>query len=132
MSNCHYRTPDDTKPSAILAAMHVILLRLALALYSVGFAHSVLTALNKKQTLFRPALAAVSGGFILHVLSIRLRAIEVRSLPLTQQYEAFSFFGALAALGFLIAYAKYRIAPLRVFTLPPIFPMSLLANFSYD
>ena len=120
------------KPCAIIAAMHVDLLRLALGLYFVGFAHSVLTALNKKQTMFRPALAAVSAGFVLHVASIVLRAMDVRYLPLTQRYEAFSFFGALAALGFLIAYAKYRIAPLSVFAFPLIFIMTFVANLFYD
>src|SRR5207247_10787291 len=112
--------------------MHVVLLRLALGLYSLGFAHSVLTALKKKQTFFQPALAAVFGGFILHVASIALRALDVHYLPLTQQYEAFSFFGALATLGFLIAYAKYRIAPLSVFAFPFIFVMTFLANLVYD
>ena len=112
--------------------MHVVLLRLALGLYFVGFAHSVLTALHKKQTLFRPALAAVSVGFVLHVLSIVLRALEVQDLPISQQYEAFSFFGALTTLGFLVAYAKYRIAPLSVFVFPLIFIMTFIANLFYD
>src|SRR5881397_2905140 len=115
-----------------MPAMHVVLLRLALGLYSVGFAHSVLTALKKKQAFFKPALAAVFAGFILHVASIALRALEVRYLPLTQQYEAFSFFGALTTLGFLIAYAKYRIAPLSVFAFPLIFVMTFVANLFYD
>src|SRR5437867_11778637 len=112
--------------------MHVVLLRLALGLYSVGFAHSVLTALHKKQKLFRPALVCVSVGFLLHILSIIYRAMEVHYLPLTQQYEAFSFFGALAALGVLIAYAKYRIASLSVFAFPLIFIMTFIANLFYD
>jgi len=112
--------------------MHVVLLRLALGLYSVGFVHAVLTALKKKQTLFKPALAATLAGFVLHVGSIVLRAMDGRYLPLTQQYEAFSFFGALATLGFLIAYAKYRIAPLSVFAFPVIFIMTFVANLYYD
>jgi cytochrome c-type biogenesis protein CcsB len=112
--------------------MHVLLLRLALGLYSIGFLHAVLTALNKKQTFFRPALVAVSTGFLLHVASIVLRAMEVQYLPLTQQYEAFSFFGALATLGFLIAYARYRIASLSVFVFPLIFIMTFIANLFYD
>src|SRR2546428_4806546 len=112
--------------------MHVVLLRLALGLYSFGFAHSVLTALKKKQPFSQPALAAVFAGFVLHVLSIVLRAMDVRYLPLTQQYEAFSFFGALATLGFLIAYAKYHIAPLSVFAFPLIFIMTFVANLFYD
>ena len=112
--------------------MHVVLLRLALGLYSLGFAHAVLTALKKKQTFFKPALAATVAGFILQVASIVLRAMDVHYLPLTQQYEAFSFFGALATLGFLIAYAKYRIAPLSVFAFPLIFIMTFVANLYYD
>jgi cytochrome c-type biogenesis protein CcsB len=108
--------------------MHVALLRLALGLYSVGLAHSVLTALNKKQTFFRPALFAVMGGFVLQVASIVIQATEVHSLPLT----GFSFFGALAALGFLIAHVKYRIASLSVFAFPLIFVMTFIANLVYD
>jgi cytochrome c-type biogenesis protein CcsB len=112
--------------------MHVVLLRLALGLYTVGLAHSVLTALNKKQTLFRPALVAVSAGFVAQVLSIVLRAVQVHYLPLTQLYEAFSFCGVVAVLAFLIAYARYRIAPLSVFAFPIIFLMAFVANFIYD
>ncbi len=119
-------------PCAIIPAMHVVLLRLALGLYFIGFMHSVLTTLNKKQTFFRPALAAMFAGFVFHVASIVLRAMDVRYLPLTQQYEAFSFFGALTTLGFLIAYAKYRIAPLSVFAFPLIFIMTFVANLFYD
>ena len=80
--------------------MHVVLLRLALGLYSVGFAHSVLTALNKKQTLFRPALVCGFRRICTAVASIVLRAWKLQYLPLTQRYEAFSFFGALATSGF--------------------------------
>jgi cytochrome c-type biogenesis protein CcsB len=112
--------------------MHVVLLRLALGLYFVGFAHSALTALKKKQTLFGPALVAVCVGFALQVASIVLRASEVHYLPLTQQFEKFSFFGALVTLGFLIAYAKYRIASLSVFVFPLIFVMTFIANLHYN
>jgi cytochrome c-type biogenesis protein CcsB len=98
----------------------------------VGLVHSVLSTLNKKQTFFKPALAAVLTGLVLHIAAIILRAMEVQYLPLTQRYEAFSFFGALATLGFLIAYAKYRIAPLSVFAFPVIFLMTFVANLSYD
>jgi cytochrome c-type biogenesis protein CcsB len=82
--------------------------------------------------MFRPALVAVAAGFVLHGLSIVLRAMEVQDLPISQQYEAFSFFGALTTLGFLIAYAKYRIAPLSVFVFPLIFIMTFIANLFYD
>jgi cytochrome c-type biogenesis protein CcsB len=108
--------------------MHVALLRLALGLYSVGLAHSVLTALNKKQTFFKPAFVAVIGGFVLQVASIVLEATEVHSLPL----NGFSFFGALATLGFLIVHLRYRIPSLSVFAFPLIFVMTFIANLVYD
>jgi cytochrome c-type biogenesis protein CcsB len=112
--------------------MNVVLLRLALGLYSLGLVHSVLTVLNRKHTFFRPALLSVGAGLVFHISAIVLRAVESRYIPLTQRYEAFSFFAALAALGFLIAYAKYRIAPLSVFAFPVIFVMMFIANLSYD
>ncbi len=112
--------------------MYVVLLRLALGLYSVGLLHSVLTVLNKKHMFFRPALGAVIAGFVCHVLSIVLRGMEAQYLPITQRYEAFSFYGALVAAGFLIAYAKYRISPLSVFVFPLIFVMTFIANLFYN
>jgi cytochrome c-type biogenesis protein CcsB len=112
--------------------MHVILLRLALGLYSVGLVHSVLTVLKRKQPFSRPALLAVSAGLVCHVTSIILRGVELRYLPLTQRAEAFSFFAALATMGFLLAYAKYRIPSLSVFAFPLIFIMTFVANLFYD
>jgi cytochrome c-type biogenesis protein CcsB len=112
--------------------MHVVLLRLALGLYSVGLLHSVLSVLNKKHVIFRTALVAVTTGFACHVASIMLRGVEVGYLPITQGYEAFSFFAAIVATGFLIAYAKYRIAQMSVFVFPLIFIMTFIANLFYD
>jgi cytochrome c-type biogenesis protein CcsB len=112
--------------------MHVVLLRVALALYSVGLLHSVLTVLNKKHTLFRASLYSVIAGFIFHATSIAVRALELQYMPLTQRHEAFSFFAAVGALGFLVAYAKYRIASLSVFVFPLIFILTFIANMVYD
>lgn len=112
--------------------MHVVLLRVALALYSVGLLHSVLTVLNRKYSLFRVSLMAVVVGFICHATSIMIRAVELQYMPLTQRYEAFSFFAALGILGFLIAYAKYRIESLSLFVFPLTFLITFIANLSYD
>ena len=112
--------------------MHVLLLRLALGLYSVGLAHSVLSVLKRKQTFFKPALWAVIAGFVCQVISIALRAYQVQYLPLTQRAESFSFFAAVAVLGFLAAYWKYEISSLGVFAFPAIFVMTFIANLFYD
>jgi cytochrome c-type biogenesis protein CcsB len=108
--------------------MHVLLLRLALGLYCVGLLHSVLTVFTKKQTFFKPAAISVGIGFVCHAVSIVLRALELHSIPLTQPYESFSFFAAVAVLAFFLVYAKYRIASLEVFAFPVIFIMTFMAN----
>src|SRR5262249_20346727 len=112
--------------------MHVLLLRLALGLYCVGLVHSVLTVFTKKQTFFRPAAIAVGIGFACHAGSILIRAFELHSIPLTQTYESFSFFAAVAVLAFFLFYAKYRIAWLGVFAFPVIFIMTFMANLDHD
>jgi cytochrome c-type biogenesis protein CcsB len=108
--------------------MHVLLLRLALGLYCVGLLHSVLTVFAKKQTFFKPAAISVGIGFACHAASIVLRALELHSIPLTDPYESFSFFAAVAVLAFFLVYAKYRITSLGVFAFPVIFLMTFMAN----
>lgn len=112
--------------------MHIVLLRVAMALYAVGLLHAVLTVLSRKYTFFRPSLYAVIAGFTCHSASILLRATELQYMPLTQRYESFSFFAAVAALAYLVAYARYRIASLSVFAFPVIFLLTFLANVAYD
>lgn len=112
--------------------MHVALLRVALALYSIGLLHSVVTVLSRKFTLFRVSLVAMVAGFACHVAAIVLRAVELSYMPLTQEYERFSFFAAVAALGYLVAYARYRIASLSVFVFPVVFLLTFIANVAYD
>lgn len=114
------------------SAMHIVLLRVALALYAIGLLHSVVTVLSKKYTLFRASLVAVVAGFACHVAAIIMRAAELNYMPLTQRHESFSFFAALAMLGYLIAYARYRIVSLSVFVFPVVFLLTFIANIAYD
>jgi len=125
--------PSRPNPVCYNPRMHVLLLRLALGLYSVGLAHSILSILKKKQTFFGPAAIAALIGFVLHAASIGLRWYELQYIPLTQRYESFSFVAAVAVLGFFLAYLKYRITSLGVFAFPAIFIMTFMANLgSYD
>jgi cytochrome c-type biogenesis protein CcsB len=107
--------------------MDIVLLRVALTLYSIGLAHSIITVLSRKYTLFRVSLVAVVVGFVCHTAAIALRAGELNSVPFTQRYESFSFLAALAALGYLIAYARYRIVSLSVFVFPVVFLLTFIA-----
>lgn len=113
-------------------AMHVQLLRLALGLYAVGLLHSVLTIFRKKQTLFGPAVVATALGFVIHVLSMVLRTLEVQTMPLGQRYETFSLLAAVAVLAFLLVHWRYRIASLGIFAFPAIFALTFMANMKFD
>jgi cytochrome c-type biogenesis protein CcsB len=108
------------------------LLRLALGLYFLGLMHSVLTILRKKETLFIPASIAMIAGFLCQATAIGYKAYELHSLPLTQPYESFSFFAALAVPVFFVVYWKYRIPSLGVFAFPTIFLFTFMANMAYD
>ena len=112
--------------------MHIVLLRVALALYSIGLLHSVVTVLSKRYTLVRASLVAFVVGFACHVVAIVLRAGELNAMPLTQRYESFSLLAVLAALGYLVTYARYRIASLSVFVFPVVFLLTFIAVVAYD
>ena len=112
--------------------MHVQLLSLALGLYSVGLIHSVVTVLRKKQTLFKPAVAAMLLGFVCHVASMIFRAYELQAIPLGQRYESFSLFAAAAVLAFLLVHWRYKISSMGIFAFPAIFVMTFIAYMSYD
>ena len=53
-----------------MAEMSVIWLRVAAALYSVGLLHSILAITQRRENLFRYALAAARAGVLLHLVSI--------------------------------------------------------------
>jgi len=108
------------------------LLRLALGLYFLGLVHSVLSVFRKKETFFIPASIAMIAGFICHATSIGMKAYALHTLPMTQLYEGFSFFAALAVPVVFIVYWKYRIPSLGVFAFPMIFLMTFMANMGYD
>jgi cytochrome c-type biogenesis protein CcsB len=112
--------------------MHVQLLGLALGLYSVGLAHSVLTILRKKQTLYTPAVVAMVLGFVSHVASMILLAYESQSIPLGQRYNTFSLIAAVAVLAFLLVHWRYKIYTLGIFAFPAIWVMTFMAAMAYD
>lgn len=111
--------------------MHVLLLRAALALYSIGLLHSVLTILKRKPTLFGVGLGAVMAGLSCLMVSIGLRALEIHYFPLSKMYDSFSLLAALGTLSYLIAYFRYRIASLSVFVFPLVFISTFIANLFY-
>src|SRR5205807_6445034 len=113
--------------SFLLAFMSLILLRLTIALYSIGLLHSFLTIITRKRTLFRVALFGICSGFLSHVLSI-LSTWRETYLPVSNLHQALSFFAFVIVLAFLLSYARYRLDSLSVFIFPLLFILTLAAN----
>ena len=69
-----------------MAEMSVIWLRVAVALYSLGLLHAILTLVRRREHLFRLALAAFTFGSVFHLVSI---VAGLKSKPLEQLREDF-------------------------------------------
>ena len=102
-------------------------LRAALALYSLGLLHALLTVIQRKQKLFRVALGAIGLGIVFHFVALVEDAIAVRHFPITTVQEASSLFAFLIAGAFLLVYWKYRFDSISVFIFPLVFVLTLTA-----
>ncbi|MEW5974863.1 MAG: c-type cytochrome biogenesis protein CcsB [Acidobacteriota bacterium] len=108
--------------------MSLTLLRLTVALYSIGLLHSFLTIITRKKTLFRVALIGIGAGFFTHALSIVFAWRQTGHPPITNLHEALSFFAFVIILAFLISYARYRLDSLSVFVVPLVFILTLISS----
>lgn len=102
-------------------------LRVALALYSLGLLHAVLTVVRRKQKLFRVALGAISLAPVFHLVALVEAGLTVRHFPITNVQEAASLFAFLIACAFLLVYWRYRFHSISVFIFPLVFVLTLTA-----
>ncbi len=106
--------------------MSTFWLRVAVALYSVGLAHAILTALHKPTRLFSVALGAFCAGVILHMVALVERTVALGHLPLDNFFESMSACAFLIALLFLFVYWRYQFSGLTVVLFPLVFLMALV------
>lgn len=104
-------------------------LRVAVALYSLGLLHSILTVVKRKEQLFRVAVYAFSIGIVLHLVSIVEEGIAIGRCPITTFPEATSLAGFLLAAAFLLVYWRYRFQTISVFVFPLVFVLTLISSF---
>src|SRR5262245_41588876 len=98
-----------------MAEMSVIWLRVAVALYSVGLVHSILTLVRRRENLFRVALGAFAIGAVFHFVSIIEEGIINNRCPIANFYETLSMCAFLFSLLYLGAQWRYRVESLSVF-----------------
>src|SRR3990172_2239809 len=93
-------------------------LRVALALYSLGLLHAVLTVIRRRQKVFRVALSAFALGALLHLVSLVEDGLALQHFPITSLQEAASLAAFLLAGAFLLVYWRYRFQSIGVFVFP--------------
>lgn len=106
----------------------VIWLRVALALYSVGLLHAILTLVRRREHLFRVALGAFILGAVFHFVSIADEGLTAHHCPITNLYETLSMGAFLIVLLYLAVHWRYKLESLSVFIFPLVFVMSLVAT----
>ncbi|MBI4480682.1 MAG: cytochrome c biogenesis protein CcsA [Acidobacteria bacterium] len=107
--------------------MSQLWLRVALALYSLGLFHAVLTVVRRRQRVFRVALSAFALGAILHLVSLVEDGLALQHFPITSLQEAASLAAFLLAGAFLLVYWRYRFQSISVFVFPLVFVLTLTA-----
>jgi ABC-type uncharacterized transport system permease subunit len=111
-----------------MAELSVIWLRVAVALYSIGLVHSILTLVRRREHLFRVALGAFAAGAVFHFVSIVEEGIINNRWPIANFYETLSMCAFLFALLYLGVHWRYKLESLSVFTFPLVFVMALVAT----
>src|SRR2546428_8878417 len=107
--------------------MHLSFL-LAISLYLIGLALSLLNLSARREIFFRWAFGALAMGFVFHTLLLTLLTINGRHLPIYTSKEAFSLFAWLVTLSFFISYLKFRIQLLGILVLPLVSAFMLFAG----
>ena len=107
--------------------MNHLWLRVALALYSLGLLHAVLTIVKRRQRLFRIALGAISLGVVFHLVALVEDGLALGHFPVTSLQEAASLFAFLIACAFLLVYWRYQFHSISVFIFPLVFVLTLTA-----
>src|SRR5687768_18578789 len=94
--------------------MSLFWLRAAVALYSVGLLHAILTVLRREAKLFPVAFGCFCVGAVLHMVSIAELWMSTRRIPAENFFESISLCAFLLAVGFLLIFWRYQFASLKI------------------
>src|SRR6266436_5167712 len=111
-----------------MAEMSVIWLRVAAALYSLGLLHSILAVTQRRESLFRYALASARAGALLHLVSIIEEGLLTGHCPVSTFYEIMSLCALTIMTLFLFVHWRYKMDSFSVFLFPLVFVMTMVAT----
>ncbi len=106
-------------------------LKVALALYSLGLLHAILTVVKRRERMFRVGLGSISLGIVFHLVALVEDGLAVRHFPVTGLAEAASLFGFVLAGAFLLVYWRYKDHSISVFIFPLVFVLTLTAAIEH-
>lgn len=105
-----------------------IFFELALTCYFAATIISIVELFKGTKITTRIMLLLVILGFILHTVSIIYRYMASGHIPITNPYEATSFFSWCSVLLFLFLELRYKIGLLGSFIMPVVFVLMLSAS----
>ncbi|MDF1580589.1 MAG: c-type cytochrome biogenesis protein CcsB [Desulfuromonadales bacterium] len=99
-------------------SVNLLLFKITLLLYFVATVFYLIDVLAQKDVAGKMARWVLSGGFLLHCITLGARWIEAGHAPMASLHESLSFF-AWAIVGiFLLFDLRYRLAVLGAFCTP--------------
>ena len=109
-------------------AWGVFWLRVALALYSVGLWHALVTVVQQRPKTFLAALTSISVGLFFHAVSIGAEIWQTGSPPVGSVYEMASLTAFLITAVFLWVHWRFRYESVAVFVFPIVFLLTLVGS----
>jgi ABC-type transport system involved in cytochrome c biogenesis permease subunit len=113
-----------------MTEMSVIWLRVAAALYSVGLLHSILAITQRRENIFRGALAAARAGALIHLVSIIEEGLVTGRCPVANFYEILSMCALVIMALFLLVHWRYKVESFSVFLFPLVFVMTMISTMA--
>lgn len=101
--------------------MDVILFKFTVVSYFIGTLIFLVHLTHRKARFSTLSIWATGVGFCFHTVALVVRMMEAKQIPLTNFYEALSFFSWALILIFLFVEYRYRIVILGSFILPLAF-----------
>ncbi|MFQ5454585.1 MAG: c-type cytochrome biogenesis protein CcsB [Nitrospirota bacterium] len=108
--------------------MNLFFFNITVILYFAGAILFLLYVVSKREFISRSSLWVTGVGFISHSIALSTRMLEAGHIPLSNLYEALSFFTWGLVLVFLIIEYLYKIHILGSFILPLAFIFIMAAS----
>jgi cytochrome c-type biogenesis protein CcsB len=110
--------------------VNTVLFNLVVALYALGTFHYLIYLFYQREIVSKVAFGLTLAGLFLHTLFFVMRLLASGYFPITNLFEAVSFFAWAVVLAFILAVWRYRLKVLGAFIMPIPLVMMISASLS--